>query len=441
MTTGLGTFNTREIAVLAWTTIALFWALTRKEVRSALFHVIKAFFVRRISTVLAVMAAYVSLIVFLLSKVGIWEVLHLKNTLIWFFSVAIVARFEIINISEDQDYFKKAIRDNLKLIVLIEFIISVYTFSFFVEFLIVPLVTIIVVMLTKAETNEDYAPVEKLLNFVLTLTALLLVGYAVYKVIVDFDQLATIGTLMDFVLPPMLSISLLPFLFLALTWSSYENAAIRTNFAISDPALKKYAKRQGLLKFRFNREHLIRWARRLKVHHIESRGDIDISIIRFQDQIKREKTPPDVPICLGWSPYSAKDFLAEHELKTGYYEQSGGDLWTASSPYLELDDEVLGNNIAYYVDGTDSEAKSLKLKLNINSKAEKNAAHSKFLVLAQILCGAALGKRLPKRIERALVSGETRSLKLNGKRFSVSKLEWPPNAYGEYDITFIIENI
>lgn len=64
-----------------------------------------------------------------------------------------------------------------------------------------------------------------------------------------------------------------------------------------------------------------------------------------------EKYPEKVPLSKGWSPYAAKDFLIQEGIETSYYQPNELDEWFACSPFKELGQEIVPNNIAYYIDG------------------------------------------------------------------------------------------
>ena len=46
----------------------------------------------------------------------------------------------------DEEYIRKVLKDNLKLTIVLEFIISTFTFNIWVELVIIPITTIIVIM-------------------------------------------------------------------------------------------------------------------------------------------------------------------------------------------------------------------------------------------------------------------------------------------------------
>jgi hypothetical protein len=74
------------------------------------------------------------------------------------------------------------------------------------------------------------------------------------------------------------------------------------------------------------------------------------------------------------------------------------DEWWASSPYLEIGDAIMPNNLAYYVDGHEAVATTLKLVLNVNAPETAQKARCSFLEIARILYEKALGEQCQMKL-------------------------------------------
>lgn len=131
------------------------WALANKQVRQALINVLRALFVKAIIASLALMVLYVFVETRILSYVQLWEPSHLKATVVWSITVAVVMLVDI-NISRDEHLFKKAALDNLKITVLLDFLVNLYVFSFIIELVFIPFTALIGGMLVIAESHEKY---------------------------------------------------------------------------------------------------------------------------------------------------------------------------------------------------------------------------------------------------------------------------------------------
>lgn len=122
-------FNTREIAAGIWLGILIVLALALPGVRKSLSNVVKAFFKRAILVPLGLMMAYIIGIIYGLHELGLWELEQLKTTVMWVFTVGMFTFFRINKIADDPHYFSTALKDNFKIILVLEFIVTFYTFS------------------------------------------------------------------------------------------------------------------------------------------------------------------------------------------------------------------------------------------------------------------------------------------------------------------------
>ena len=129
-------FTSREIAIFIWVVVALILAVSQKKIRESLFPVIKAFFAKKIIITYLLSVVYITLSVFLLYRVKFWDIPLLKKTVFWTLTFASVSLFNINKVSEDKKYFIAAVKHNLKLSLIFEFILDFYSPNLFVELLI-----------------------------------------------------------------------------------------------------------------------------------------------------------------------------------------------------------------------------------------------------------------------------------------------------------------
>ncbi|MBN1972707.1 MAG: hypothetical protein JW787_03655 [Sedimentisphaerales bacterium] len=177
------------------------------------------------------MLLYIAIIIYPFYVFGLWGVHWIKNTILWIICVAFVMLMQFSK-ATDKNYFKNSVRDNLKILIILEFIINIYVFSLWIELILVPSSALIGGMIAIAETDEQYKSVKKLLNFVLSFMGIVLVAYVFYKASTDFGNLATKKNLIDFSLPIVLTIMFLPFVYLTALYSNYETLFVRMPFFI-----------------------------------------------------------------------------------------------------------------------------------------------------------------------------------------------------------------
>lgn len=379
-------------------------------------------------------------VVWFLSQIGLWEPSQIKNTMLWFLTAAVVQFFRLPNIADDQDYFRRALTDNLKIIVLLEFFVNFYVFNIIFELIFIPFTAFLGALLAVSQTNKKYADVERIINKLLELIGLALIGYVTYRVVTDFKNFAQIQTFHDFIVPILLSILLLPLIYVLHVYMVYEQIFMRLQYSIKDEKLRKYAKKTALFKYHLNIPALKRWADALSRENIEQTSDIDELNNEIARLEKEEKDPPVVvPFDQGWSPYKISKVLENKGLKAGHYKKLYGNVWFACSPYFEIGEGILPNSIAYYIEGNRESANHLKLEMSVNQTAQALEAHKKLCEVASILHFKALGEQMGKMYKKAIIDGENVEGYVNTKKIRVATKHWPNMR--SYDVEFSISNI
>jgi len=384
------------------------------------------------------MVAYITLTVWLLSAAGLWDTGHLKNTLVWSVTVAAVLLFRVASRSKETNFLRQFVRDNLQLIVLVEFVVSFYTFGMIGELILLPVMGFLGGALVVAESDKKHEEAVRVLNVILSGIGILLIVRALYGLLYDFGTFSTQDTLADFSLPPVLSFLFLPFLYGVALVLDYERAFLKVLLFIEDSDLRRYAKRNAILGFHLNTKLADRWAKRLAYTRPASREDVDESIRQVFAMLRIEKNPPEVDRSLGWPPYASKDYLANQGFNTGYYQSAFGNDWHASSSYKELEGGILPNNIAYYVDGNSKAATALRLFMNVNESEHSGKAHTALLENARSLSGKAIETPLPDDVERAISEGRNISIGIERYRIVVRKDQWPAHERNGYSVEFTI---
>src|SRR3990167_6852842 len=436
-------FSNREIAFLVWILIIaayIGFAPRMKEARAALDGVKSTFFVWKIQSVFWLMFLYIALEVYFLSEIGVWDANQIKNTIIWTFSVALMSFFQMNSIKKDRSFFKHAVLDNLKLIAISEFIISVYSFPLLVEIVLLPVITLIMLMAEFSKSDEKYASVKKLMDGIMTAFGLIVIGYTLYMLVVNTGEIAKEQTFYDFSIPPLLTLFFLPFIFSLLVYMTYENVFIGLKLTIEKPGHRYFAKCMAMIVFNVRIELLERWVSSLHSHKVQSYWDVCTSALRIFRMRAAERNPKPVDIRDGWSPYEAKDILLSHDLKTGYYRELYENDWFSSSPYLDIGTGVFRNNIAFYLSGDKDAVKEMKLIVNVNSPEEGGTALEKLLDTGKTLYEYATGIEMPALMQEALINGDNFEQLVDHIKISVNKEMFANKSRGGYSVNFIISN-
>lgn len=431
-------FNNREIAVGVWLVIFVIWILSKPNLRKTLKNLVVQFLTSRLVIPFILLVVHVLVSVWLLSYFELWQDHQIKNTVLWFFTVAAVSFFRLHKIKDDLHYFKNAIKDHVKIILVIEFLITSYTFSLVVELVFIPFTALMGGVLALAQSDIKYSSAEKSVNHIFSIIGIIVVLFIVYKISTEPSDLLQVKTLYDFLVPIFLSCLLLPYIYMLHLYSTYERVLQRLGFSIKDKQLELYAKRRGMINFNLHATNLNRWSDSLNYIDISSKLDVDDSIVEAKRCIAEEKNPPIVPHELGWSPYLARLYLIDEGLVVGFYKKIYDKEWTASSSYIKAGHSGSINNISYYLRGESGLVKQLKLKMNVYDKKYSKIAHERLLEVASSLYFLALGQEINEKVSQRVLKGENYEASLNSKNIRVLNKEWH-NANG-YEVGFVIEN-
>jgi TRAP-type C4-dicarboxylate transport system permease small subunit len=382
--------------------------------------------------VLTLFALYVCLMIWFLHAICWWDWDQLKNTIIWTFSVALVAVFHSNKIPDEPDYFRNWITENFQIMAFIQFLVTLYTYPLPVELVVIPFVTLLTSMIAVGENKPETRSTAAILTNVLGVLALIFFGYALIMTVMDFWTYATIQTWRDLYVPIVLSILFLPFIFVLYVFMSYETTFSALPFSIKDARLRRSAKWRSFAAFGPNVALLKRWQRHVALHRPTDKSDLRAGIAEIKRAERRQYEKLPVATSSGWSPGLAKDFLSEAGLSTGDYHRSYDEEWFASSVMLEIGGDLIPNNIAYYIEGTEAVVTTLKLKLNVNDVPSAPAAEAQFVELARQLMIAAMGFAYPGLAVDALdIPQGSRSVK-------IVKDSWTGGIRSGYDKIFTI---
>jgi hypothetical protein len=204
--------NTRETALVAWLAVFLLWALAKREVRGSFGQVLKTILTSKwVGGVIGATAVYAVLTIVLLRYVGYWENEMAKTAALWFFGIAMVAIFRTNR--THARYFRRLVLDNLALAAVVEYVVNLHTFPLLVELVLVPLTFLLVGVQAVAEVYPQQAAARKPVVWLLSVLGLTAVSFSLVYLVRHFEEVATAEAIKDFLLPLILTVLFLPYLY------------------------------------------------------------------------------------------------------------------------------------------------------------------------------------------------------------------------------------
>ncbi len=217
--------STKEIATGLWLLVLLIFILLNKKIKNSFIHFIKMIFRRKIILLWLPFFLYIGIITFFISRFPFWKSTYLKDIIIWSITSGVIACLNSVDKDADDDYIVKTLKENIKPVIIIGFIRSIFTFNIIIEILIVPVITILTIMPAYAKKK---APQQvKLWNNLLSIVWWWIICGTINVAIDEVGRLNYLDTLISFLIPFVFLIAIIPMMVFWLYVSKYELLFIR----------------------------------------------------------------------------------------------------------------------------------------------------------------------------------------------------------------------
>lgn len=240
----LGELNNREIASIFWMILISVGAIWQKPIRDLVNSSIRAFFQREIIIPLILMLIYISGIIYVLFKVRFWDITATADTLIWFLGSALALFFRVTKVSKDPEFFKKALVDILKFTIIVEYVVNLYSFNLIIELIMFPLVIALFTFSGYISEKRGFDKKKSKLEKIIIVYGLLVLVFTIRSIWIDFNNFIGWKNLRDFLLIPLLSLSLLPYIYLWALNLEYKSCFSSVERVFENSPLKKFVKRK-----------------------------------------------------------------------------------------------------------------------------------------------------------------------------------------------------
>ncbi len=259
----LNIFSTREISIITWGITLLISSMFIKGMPKIMGNFLKIIGSKIVIIFTLISAIYTTIIVVLLWKLSIWDITFFKDTCLWFLFSSMAVTFNVHK-ARDFSFFKKIIKDNVKIILVFEFIVNFYTFSLPIELVLVPTISFIGIVQAFAEVSQKQEPnhqkVASCFGKIMSIFGIGLIIFVIYKTITDYENFFTVYNLKSFLLPINLTLLSLPFYYGLALYMEYESlfTVIKHLKRYKSPSIPKELIRASLLYANININKLSR---------------------------------------------------------------------------------------------------------------------------------------------------------------------------------------
>lgn len=279
-------FDNRDIAAIFWLIVIFSYLFFTAKPYQECYNLIKIIYQTQLFTITLLSIIYFQILLILLFNLGLWNITLFKDSIYWYLGFFIVNVYNSTKISSNPEILKGFITKNLKFIVLFEFFTNFYNLDLWLELILVPILSLLGIMLAFVEVNPDRIQNTKIARTILSIPILVIVSICFFNsVSIVFDQMNTflsLMTLKKLLLPIILIIWSIPFLYLLSLYSLYESFFIRLKYLYhNDIKLQSYAKWQIFSKCLFNMTRLHKISSSINRAEIKDVNDFDIYIRNY----------------------------------------------------------------------------------------------------------------------------------------------------------------
>lgn len=230
--------NSREDAIVFWALMILAFVLYKyfRGVTTAFYGLLRAALQWKLLLLYGAAGAYCAAVVYRAQKLGLWDTTAVKATVYWFAGTAVVLIGEAISGTPPSDpaFRRRVLRRVAAWTLLIEFAVNLYALPFLVEAVVLFIVILFVGMRTVIESG--LAPAEpaarKLIEVVIGAVGTFYFLYFLVRVFTDLGGFWTRENAEDFLVGPVLTLALIPFLYAVAWYSRRELANLRKQFSL-----------------------------------------------------------------------------------------------------------------------------------------------------------------------------------------------------------------
>ena len=222
-------FSTRELATGIYIILALVYGFWKPKVRKSLIDLFKCLLSPKLVIPALVMCSIGILSGYMASGFSFWDNVYYKDIVMWIIFVGFPLSFGAIS-AKGEHYFKNAVIDNLKVTALFECLFSTFTFSLFVELMIIPVVALAAGIEVLAKREERTRKVADLMNILMAIIGFVMLWFSVEQALVAFYLETAYSMLASLVIPFVLSVLYVPFAYLLALYAAYELAFLRMSF-------------------------------------------------------------------------------------------------------------------------------------------------------------------------------------------------------------------
>lgn len=290
--------DNRELALLITVATLLTWALVYRPTRGPIGRVLRMLFWSRLTLAGTGAGLWLAGALALMAEFDLWTGYDLKTTLLWFFTAGCLLVFKGMQATNPNAEFRQIVAEQFRFVLFFELVVNTYPFSLAGELILLLGTGFLALLLAFAELNPEHAATKRLLEVLLILVLAFVVGFSIYHVCTEPEQVFSRAGLRTFGLPIYFTLVMLPYAWLLTVYAAYEVLFVMKvgDHKMMPAAVRRYAKWQLVRICGLNTNAIRRAQAFLPVEFrwANSRKMVDAELLRLREELAWDKAPPGV---------------------------------------------------------------------------------------------------------------------------------------------------
>jgi hypothetical protein len=182
----------------------------------------------------ALLAAWILGLIAAADSLGLWDDGLILSAVLWSGATGVVLFFQVGTRKRDEPFLRPALHRALAVGVFIEVAASFFVFDLWVELVLAPFATLLLLLSLVASQDPKSASAKNLIDGLLGLVGIAMALAWIIQFISGFDQFDWGHAERQLGMPIWLTLGLLPFLYLVALWSGYDHAFRRMKMKSAD---------------------------------------------------------------------------------------------------------------------------------------------------------------------------------------------------------------
>jgi hypothetical protein len=225
--------NSREDALLLWTLLILGYLVYKdsRGIGALAWRSIPAFIMPKLALLFGSAALYSAGLVLLGERIGLWHTTALKETVYWFIGSAVILTARAVDATPSWGYLRTVAHHAVSLTLIVTFLVNFYVFPLAAEMVFVFLVGSLTLGAALSVTADMDPAAGRVMNRgLIAIGVFLLVAFAL-RALFDPGDLFTRETTERFLIVPVLTLALAPYLLVVAWYCRREMAVLRRQFS------------------------------------------------------------------------------------------------------------------------------------------------------------------------------------------------------------------